>query len=387
MAHQIYVSQTGRASMAYIGQKPWHELGQELTRDTGLVSVDGKPIMISDTCIERWSKEAGLDFEVAILDVLYQFAGETKIADNKKLFARTDTGAIVGQGSDRFKPVQPIEALRFFGGIAYEYGYYLETAGVLKGGSVVWAMAKRDEQIAIKGTDDKLNTRILFSTSFDGSSPTLGQHVCERVVCANTLRVALGENKKSRVSVRHSTTFSADDMRRQLGVAEAIPDLWHAFEQDVNTMHEHRVKKQSQVLAFASKVLDIDPSEVMQKWLDDYKPLHEIVAATTQARGAEQSVWGLVNGVTAYADHMAGRTADTRLTNAWFGRTGLLKDKAYSLAKRVIQGDTEVLELEGVVEESTSQVAESIVQSAANDFAAIMQKGYKSKAEPVQIAA
>ena len=58
--------------------------------------------------------------------------------------------------------------------------------------------------------------------------------------------------------------------------------------------------------------------------------------AGSQLESSKDTVWGLLNGVTAYVDHSAGRNRDSALTSAWYGAGAKLKDTAYQLATELV---------------------------------------------------
>ena len=108
MAQEIDQS-NGRSSIAFVGQVPWHGLGQELT--------EGQPI-------EVWAKEAGMDWRIKVSPVLFRdldsvgnvlnTGGEIETFPGRKLLFRSDTRFPLSIVSDDYKIVQPIEILEFF---------------------------------------------------------------------------------------------------------------------------------------------------------------------------------------------------------------------------------------------------------------------------------
>ena len=141
MAHMLATTLTGKAAMAYVGDTPWHGLGQKLT--------DNAPL-------ETWAEESGLDFHLATADVQFTppasvwngYKPTTMAYDGKKVMYRTDSNMPLGLVSSQYKIVQPIEVLEFFrdmiGNIAH-----LETAGVLRNGAHYWALARMDGEFAL----------------------------------------------------------------------------------------------------------------------------------------------------------------------------------------------------------------------------------------------
>ena len=153
MAHMLATTASGKAAMAYVGDTPWHGLGQKLTNDASL---------------EVWAEESGLDFMIASADVQFQTPttawSKSQVIpyDGKKVLYRADSNMPLGLVSDKYKIVQPMEVLEFFrdmvGSIAH-----LETAGVLRNGAHYWALAKMDGEFSVAG--DKVHQYLLMASS------------------------------------------------------------------------------------------------------------------------------------------------------------------------------------------------------------------------------
>src|SRR5471032_1733679 len=116
-------------------------------------------------------------------------SGIQSFPENKVLF-RSDTNAPLSVVSHRYHVVQPSEILEFYRDLTEVSGYELETAGVLKGGRKIWALARTGQSSTIKG-NDAMNAYVLLATACDGSLATTAQFTSIRVVCNNTLAVAL----------------------------------------------------------------------------------------------------------------------------------------------------------------------------------------------------
>jgi phage/plasmid-like protein (TIGR03299 family) len=104
-----------------------------------------------------------------------------------------------------------MEILHFYRDLTEQSGFELETAGVLKGGKKFWALARTGQSSALKGKDVS-NGYILLATACDGTLATTAQFTSIRVVCNNTLAIALrGQQGNSGVvKVPHSTRFDAE---------------------------------------------------------------------------------------------------------------------------------------------------------------------------------
>ena len=136
MAHEVQ-------TMAYVGDEPWHGLGNKLSPN--------QPI-------EVWAEQAGMNWRIESSDVSYyaqHAAGGQLImpfSDNKVLY-RSDTLEPLSVVSQRYQEVQPSEILEFYRDLTEQADFELETAGVLKGGRKFWALAKTGQSTALKGKD------------------------------------------------------------------------------------------------------------------------------------------------------------------------------------------------------------------------------------------
>lgn len=123
MSHDIDES-TGKPAMAYVGEVPWHGLGQALP--------PGQDIDI-------WVKAAGLDWDIEMLPVRYQMNDQSYVMSDRFVLARSDTQAALSVVSGDYQAVQPKAVLEFYRDLVEQRGYPLETAGALAGGRKAWA--------------------------------------------------------------------------------------------------------------------------------------------------------------------------------------------------------------------------------------------------------
>lgn len=317
MAHMI-------ETMAYFGAKPWHGLGAQLS--------SGQPI-------EVWAQEAGMDWRICETPVCFSsheeaVAGTIHQFHENKVLYRSDTNAALSVVGQRYKVVQPSEILEFYRDLTEQSGFELETAGVLRGGRKIWALARTGQSTALKGSDVS-NGYVLLATACDGTLATTAQFTCVRVVCNNTLAVALGGHEKA-VKVPHRTTFDPVAVKRQLGVSVSN---WDRFMYSMKGLSERRVSE-AEVSRFLRQVFSDESKEIPM--------FNERAAATTKrlfdgaGRGAELqsangTAFGLLNSVTEFVDHMRrARGADYRLESAWFGQGAALKQKALNQSLALI---------------------------------------------------
>jgi phage/plasmid-like protein (TIGR03299 family) len=312
--------------MAYVGQTPWHGLGNQLAPKQS---------------IDVWAKQAGMDWE--ILDTPVRFVtsktnkqfGEILSFDDNKVLYRSDTHAPLSVVSQRYQVVQPREILEFYRDLTKISGFELETAGVLKGGKKFWALAKTGQDFALKG-NDVTNGYVLLATACDGTLATTAQFTSIRVVCNNTLAVALGDNRGC-VKVPHSTKFDPQAVKRQLGISVSS---WDEFMYRMKALSDRKVKaKEAEnffLRVFSEPVRDQGKptlAKTNERSMAKALELFEGRGRGAELASAKGTAFGLLNAVTEFVDHeRKARSVDNRLDSAWFGTGATLKQNALDLA-------------------------------------------------------
>lgn len=304
-----------RENIAYVGDKPWHGLGQELQ--------PGMPL-------EVWRREAGLEFEYRTSPILFDAGypvGELESFYGKHVIYRSDTKAPMAVVSDRYHPVQPGQILDFFRELIDQHGFELETAGSLKGGSIVWALAKTGLDLSF-GRDVSRQYALLM-TSCDTKLATRATLTSVRVVCWNTLSYALNRADSDLVIVRHSQKFDDQEVKKNLGFVE---DSWGHYSDVATAMTKTRLKdvdvKAAIIRIFGDPEKELD-DQPQQRAMAKVLELFNGHAKGSQLASANGTTWGLLNAVTEYVDHHANqRQAGGRLASAWTGPGRRIKEKA-----------------------------------------------------------
>ena len=338
MAHEIIFDEVrGINPIAFVGEVPWHGLGQQLTPNSPL---------------EVWAEQAGMDWNINSSPVSFTAAGAgsrtRSYFQGRKVLYRNDDLSPLSIVSDQYKEVQPREVLEFFRDLTEVGGFRLNTAGVLHGGKKFWALAETGEEARIMG-QDKLNNFLLLATACDGSLATTAMFTSVRVVCNNTLTCAVerdGAVPSQYLKIPHSRTFNPDEIKAELGLAH---NSWGKFVEEANVL-AHRKVSDREALIWMAKVLAGVSSED--------KGSNEFIAAVDQSgkirsvkaclelfqgkgkgsnlRSADGTVWGMVNAVTEYMDHhRPTRTTDSRLDGSWFGEQANIKQRAWNEALKL----------------------------------------------------
>lgn len=320
------------AAMAYLASDgvPWHGLGNALQPGAGL---------------ETWTKQAGFNYTIEKSPIEYEFTvqdadlGEIKQVlpfPGRVALHRSDTGHPFSIVSNRYKEVQPAEIMDFFAKWCEAGDMQMRTAGVLGQGQVYWALASIGESFDINGlpdgTADHVDTFVLLTTSCDKSMATTCKICFIRVVCRNTLNAALrSKNGERMIKVPHSTKFDPDLVKREMGLVH------ETVQNHVGQMRKlHTVSlDDGQAVRFFLELVK-SPEEKATGKVDITKHgryLNRFWDSYKTAPGAEDTLWGAVNGVTHAVDfNQSTRSADTRLRSAWFGAGDKIKSLAYATA-------------------------------------------------------
>lgn len=348
MAHLI-------ENMAYVDTTPWHGLGNQLTQN--------QPI-------EVWAQQAGMDWRIESSNVSYMAQndrGQSLILpfEEQRVLYRSDTHAPLSVVSQRYQEVQPLEILNFYRDLTEQAGFELETAGVLKGGKKFWALAKTGQTSSLKGKDVS-NGYILLATACDGTLATTAQFTSIRVVCNNTLAIALKGQSSSAgvVKVPHSTKFDAEKVKQQLGISVRA---WDEHMYEMKQLSQRKVSQAEAAAYFDAvfnntslSIADQDdsiiqfyrnvatqaqshPSKAETKTEPNGRALSKVMTMFNgQGRGAElssakDSAYGLLCSITEFADHeRRAMSQDHRLDSAWFGAGAALKQRGLEQALRLI---------------------------------------------------
>jgi phage/plasmid-like protein (TIGR03299 family) len=228
--------------------------------------------------------------------------------------------------SGRYKPVQPKEILEFFRSLIANFGMKIETAGSLRDGQRVWALAKTGDAHKVMGVD-QVDSYLMLATSYDLTFSTLAQFTSVRVVCNNTLQQSF-ENHSARVSIPHFREFNMNEVKDSLGVGLA---QWGAYTNMLETLAATKLD-----IATASsvmhKVFQITSEASAENAVKVGHVAKVIDLFSGKALGHDLSGptgWGLVNALTQYTDHTKrARSQGNRLDSAWFGESFNLKQRA-----------------------------------------------------------
>lgn len=312
MAHHLSLFED-KAEMAYVGQKPWHGLGQEVAQGASL---------------EQWLEQANMQWSYK--ESVAQFTnGELREYPEYKVLYRSDNNKPLSVVSNRYKVVQPKEIVEFFRSLVEREGFTIETLGALKEGRRIWALANTNIENDVVGSD-RLKAHLLLITSCDGSLATTAKFVSTRVVCWNTQAIALHGERGQAVKVRHNTVFNPDLVKEEMGLIGA-----KAFDRFLGNMRGLTKVNMTQNDAQNFVASLLPASTGGEKDVRESKAFLKIMglfnggAKGSNLPGVSGTAWGLLNAVTEYTDHhVRSRSLENRFDSAMFGVGAGLKATA-----------------------------------------------------------
>jgi len=314
MAHELEMI-NGVAQMAYAGDVPWHGLGTKVS---------------NDLTPQQMLEAAGLDWKVNT-QPCFTMIDDKRVKIGKQALVRDMDNKILDIISDDWKPMQNQEAFEFFNDFVAAGDMEMHTAGSLKDGKIVWALAKVSESFELFGGRDKVDAFLHFTNPHSYGQSIDVRFTPIRVVCNNTLTLSLRTQSKNMVKVSHRREFDAELVKETLGVAKHKLQSYKEMAQFLSTK---RYTNESIVEYFTRVFPVMTSKEASKKELSKSAKLALEDALQNQpgAEFGEGTFWAAFNTVTFMTDHLIGRSADTRLQSAWYGANQGLKTRALELA-------------------------------------------------------
>ena len=316
MAHEVEIVD-GVAQMAYAGETPWHGLGAEVSNDL----TPGQMMV-----------KAGLDWSVDKYPLTFTNSGGKSQSVNKHALVRSSDSKLMDVIGNDWNPVQNKEAFEFFSEYVLAGDMEMNTAGSLKGGKNVFALAKVKESFSILG-DDQVDSYLLFSNPHEYGKAIDVRFTPIRVVCNNTLTFSLTQSSKNFVKFNHRSVFDADVVKQQMGLAS---EKFAKYKE----MAEFLSAKRFSVDSLIKYYNDVFPHtyakgkevSVLEDLTNNAKSAMDVLYTQPGAQYGEGTWWQALNSVTYMTDHKMGRNAESRMQSAWFGQNQTRKIRAVNKA-------------------------------------------------------
>ncbi len=316
MSHELEIV-AGKAQMAYAGETPWHGLGK-------LVPPDLTPAQMLEA--------AGLDWEVKKCKMSARIGDRTVSSPVYGLYRMPNKDhkdpTYLTSVAKGWNHLQNSEAFDFFNDFVAAGDMEMHTAGSLKDGKLVWALAKVKESFTLfKG--DKVESYLLLTNPHWYGKAVDVRFTPVRTVCWNTVSMALSQNVTNKVSIAHRTKFDPELVKEALGIAKFKLD---AYKEAAAFLGSKRYTVDSMKEYFHN----VFPHDAKAKSPDEptkqAKRALEIVETQPGHEFAPGTWWNAFNSVTYIVDHEMGQSADNRLTSAWYGSGAKRKQDALNKA-------------------------------------------------------
>jgi phage/plasmid-like protein (TIGR03299 family) len=328
VAHQI----ESNDGMVLVGERAWHGLG---------LVLDEQDLTAADA-----TTKANIGWRVVQCPLVAKgvgaLDGESYDVPSNVANIRADDGTILGVVGDGYHVLQNSDVAEVIDGLALN----IETAGSLRGGRDVFYLARLDRFGLGRGGADEVVNYALFANSHDGSRCFRLLPTTVRVVCANTLGMALRTGRRDGIVIRHSASLP-DRLKyaeRSLAFAQYEARHFREVAQKLVARMLSDKERQAYFLAVYEKAYGKpDPKDerkharsvaILERW----SALHE--SPKQRIGGIQGSAWAALNAVTEWADHeRTVRTGETikgeseaRVYSNWLGTAAEFKLDARDLA-------------------------------------------------------
>jgi len=279
-----------------------------------------------------WLQDAGLTWTAEKRPVVFMDgAGKLQEYPDRYILERSDNCEPLSIVSDKYKIVQPLDAVNFAMDITQAIpGLKLVRGGSLLEGRRICLLAKYEDVGFLQG--DELARYIMFTTSYDLKKRTIVSQQSLRLICSNGMTVLeQGENAFSR------SHASEVDFAKVKGTMKMLDASWDRYIRDCEMFTETeagdseeyfmdvfypKVKRKAKGFKLEAAKTKVD---VLQQAL--------LMGPGQQLTTCKGTVWGLLNAVTWFVDHrMSARSTDQRYVRSLFGDGRKIKQRAYVLA-------------------------------------------------------
>lgn len=304
---------------------PWHGIGIKIGRGEHITAAE-------------FQKRANADWTISKRPVWYKPAPDVLSICDKDHFVlqRDDTFAALNIVGTQYKPIQNSDIFEFFHEFCERGDMVLETGGILDEGRKVWALAALKTGFTL-ANNDRVAGFCLMSDSRDGSAAR-GKYCATRVICANTLAAAFGENNiNPEFRLNHRTKYNAEKAKQMMGLSTN-------FMRELQEQSEYLTQRRMSGVAFKEFLERLFPAKEVV--VDEQRNITEMrhprgfdyaLEALDTQKGAELNAgtwWQGYNAVTYMLDHNKNRISDneSRLNNSWFGGGVKIREEALKTA-------------------------------------------------------
>ena len=335
-------------SAMFVGEGAWHGLGTVFKEAPDIPEA----LVVS-----------GLDWRVTLEPVFVERASLTADFERVHDFERVPTGhkavirssdqKVLGVVGPDYMPLQNEDAFAPFEPLIESGMLKLNAAGSLRGGSRLWILAKLANQEAEVVPGDPVGGYLLCYTSHDGSLRASYQHTAVRVVCANTLALAIGRadaGKETRIQFRHTASikdrtlnlteqFARVGQEFEEGVAiyrflagKPCPNARKYFRQVLELPEEREAPAERGLYGAMARARREEREQAHENGKRQLKTLEALLLSQPGTEFAPDSMWQSYNAVTFWIDHERGYDDDSRLNSSWLGDGRKIRERALRIA-------------------------------------------------------
>lgn len=322
MAHELEFVD-GEASMAFTGSRDaiWHRLGYQVPDDIS-------PMEMMDVSKLNWVVNKVPAYVELFDRVSDDMSMGRKVQTGMSALVRDRDNKILSMVSNEWEPIQNVEIFQFFEDFINNADMKMDTCGSLKGGQLIWALAKIKEGFKVHGGDEIRGFMLLTGSHQYGRTSDV-RFVQERVVCQNTLTIALNEDSKQAVKVHHRKKFNAEEVKDMMGISHNKMDSYKAMAEHLGTIRytEDSLKE------YFKNVFPITSEKKDKNVLSlNAKRALEIINTQPGHEFAEGTMWQAFNAVTYLNSNVLGRDDETRMYNNFYGSNRQVNINALNLA-------------------------------------------------------
>ena len=312
MSHQV-------ETMAYAGELPWHGLGVPVSNDMSAYEM---------------MEAAQLNWSVKKVPMFYKpysngFSSIQSV-DDKMLLIREEDNKQLDVVSSTWHPVQNQAAFDFFYDWVEEGNMEMHTAGSLKDGKLVWVLAKINETFEVL-QNDIVEGYLLFTNPHQFGHSVNVRFTPIRVVCNNTLQLALGGNNYHSFSVDHTKPFDAHAVKDALGLSK---DAMAVYGDKAKYLAQTTAKHES-VDEYLKSLFPMTDYQKEKNYVRSRRAAQVMRLYNDGTPGSELAKgtwWDAFNTVTYAYDHKFGKDNAARIQSSWYGTASVAKQEALSKA-------------------------------------------------------
>lgn len=329
MAHMIS-THNGRHEMAYSGEVPWHGLG---TPVEGLATP------------QEMIKHAGIDWTVSTVPLV---TADGQEVPSHVAIRRDDKRVVLGVAGSGYTPIQNTQAAEVMDALVSEGQATVEVCGALDEGHRCWMLSRLPDTFdVVKG--DAVNLYVLLAWGHDGKHGLAAKTTPVRVVCNNTLTLALGANWKAKadVYVRHTKNAKVQLeaaqnalglVRKQMAATMAAYSVLAATPVDGPAAGGYFAGVMPEPVHVEGKTEE-RYERALARWNDAQAKMLALFESGkgTEIAGVRGTAWAAYNAVTEWADHCYpvlkdGTVSKARQESVLFGGYSDLKREALTAA-------------------------------------------------------